>query len=181
MLHWRIDFKHSGNGGVNQDRLVSRKQFYTTQISNLKTQKLESLKENLEKTLRKTLVFFFFYMLLQAKFSAALLNFTYFWSRFRLHIFEELRVKLKMIFTCLVRCQLLFLTIRYAQAQTKAFLPSSSFGCLFVRRRKLPSTSSEHALLFRIFNVMSEISIARFSHAINLTTLIIAQLSFHHF
>lgn len=97
MLHWRIViFKHSGNGGVNQDRLVSRKQFYTTQISNLKTQSLKVWRKILKKLWEKLLFSFFSF---DKPISAALLNFTYFWSRFRLHIFEELRLKLKMIFT----------------------------------------------------------------------------------
>lgn len=97
------------------------KQFYTTQISNLKTQKLESFEGN--RTLKENFCFLVFFFFISQSCCSALLNFTYFWSRFRLHIFEELRMKLKMIFAVFVFCwQLLFSELRYTHAPCRSFL-----------------------------------------------------------
>lgn len=95
MLHWRIRFKHSGNGGVKfKNRLVSSPKtvLHNTNLK-LKNTKLESLKENLEKNFLVSFSFLVSYFFLsEANFFsglAALLNFTYFWSRLRLHSFKE--------------------------------------------------------------------------------------------
>lgn len=78
-------------------RLVT-KQFYTTQISNLKTQKLLIVSRGIELWRKKTsfsaFLYFFSFFFVQSQFSDFFSsNFTYFWSRFRLHSFEELRTK----------------------------------------------------------------------------------------
>ena len=71
MLHWRIMFKHSGNGGVNSRpaRLVT-KQFYTTQMSNLKTQKLLIVLRGIELFFwrKKTFFLCFYFLVFQSQF-----------------------------------------------------------------------------------------------------------------
>lgn len=95
-------------------RIFNKTVLHNTNLGTQKHKSFESCWK--EKTWRKTaleeklflfscfcfafsLLSFFCVFLISQSFAAALLNFTYFWSRFRLHIFEELRMKLKMIFS----------------------------------------------------------------------------------
>lgn len=116
-------------------RLSQENSFDTTQ----RTQKLESLvafwgekKLSCEKNLFSVFDFFRVFLISQS-FAAALLNFTYFWSRLWLHLLARLRTKLKRIFSASSPSPAPFsASLRYAHAQWWKLLPRSRREVLFL-------------------------------------------------